>query len=136
MFGFMTAVDTYLAQAYGSGQLMNYGLWTGNSLVMVFCATIVASGIMTLCGPFMHLIVSDPELANEAGLFALRLIPGLFPYFLFKVLSKVINCKTFLIDERTFCTYNCSCHFIFDNQSISKRSIFLHHLHGLVWLRM
>jgi MATE family multidrug resistance protein len=96
MFGFMTAVDTFLAQSFGAGQLKNYGIWTGNSLVIVLLATLVASGVMALCGPFMHLIVSDPDLANGAQAFALRLIPGLFPYFLFKVMSKYLQTQHIL----------------------------------------
>jgi MATE family multidrug resistance protein len=91
----MTAVDTFLAQSFGAGQLTNYGIWAGNSLVIVFLATVIASGVMTLCGPFMHLIVSV-DLANGAQAFALRLIPGLFPYFLFKVLSKYLQTQHIL----------------------------------------
>lgn len=96
MTGFMSAIDTLLAQSYGSRQYSTYAIWTGNSLVIVFFATIIASGIMALCGPFMQLIVSDPKLAQEAGYFALRLIPGLFPYYWFKVLTKYLQTQDIL----------------------------------------
>eukprot|EP00804_Cyclotella_cryptica_P027763 CCRYP_009191-RA/>CCRYP_009191-RA protein AED:0.07 eAED:0.07 QI:1484/1/1/1/0/0/3/663/517 len=96
MFGFMTGIDTLLAQSFGANQFLNYAIWTGNSLVIVFVATVVISGVMTLCGPFMHLIVADPKLSREAGMFALRLIPGLFPYYSFKVLSKYLQTQHIL----------------------------------------
>ena len=88
MHGFMTAIDTMLSQSYGAQQYLEYGIWTGISLVFVFFATIVVSGGMALCQPVMNLIVSNPDLAREAGLFALRLIPGLFPYYFFYVFAK------------------------------------------------
>lgn len=96
MFGFMTGIDTLLAQSFGARHFSNYAIWTGNSLVIVFFATVVTSGVMTLCGPFMYLILGDPKLAREAGLFALRLIPGLFPYYIFKVLSKYLQTQHIL----------------------------------------
>lgn len=96
MFGFMTGIDTFLSQSYGAQSFENYGIWTGNSLVIIFFATVIASGFMSLCGPFMHLVVSDPELANGAGVFAIQLIPGLYPYFFFKVLSKYLQTQHIL----------------------------------------
>ena len=96
MFGLMTAIDTFLAQTYGARQFISYGIWTGNSMVIIFCSTIVASGAMSLCGPFMYLISSDPALAKGAGMYALRLIPGLFPYFMFKVLCKYLQTQHIL----------------------------------------
>ena len=96
MFGFMTGIDTFLSQSYGAQSFENYGVWTGNSLVIIFVATVIASGFMSLCGPFMHLVVSDPELAKAAGLFAIQLIPGLYPYFFFKVLSKYLQTQHIL----------------------------------------
>lgn len=91
MVGFMTAIDTLLAQAYGANQYDNFGIWTGSSLVIVFFATIFVSAIVALCGPAMHLFGQDPELADAAGAFSYRLIPGLFPYYLFKVLTKYLQ---------------------------------------------
>lgn len=38
----------------------------------------------------MHLIVEE-TIAKEAGSFALQLIPGLFPFYSFKVLSKYLQ---------------------------------------------
>ncbi|KAL3927430.1 MAG: hypothetical protein SGBAC_013092, partial [Bacillariaceae sp.] len=91
MTGFMTAIDTLLAQSYGANQLESFQIWTGTSLVIVFGVTILVSGLVALCGPAMHLFGQDPDLADAAGEFSYRLIPGLFPYYLFKVFTKYLQ---------------------------------------------
>ena len=91
MMGFMTAIDTLLAQSFGAKQYKHVGVWTGSSLIIIFLTTLVVSGMVALCGPAMHLFGQDPQLADAAGEFAIRLIPGLFPYYLFKVLTKFLQ---------------------------------------------
>ncbi|KAL7535805.1 hypothetical protein ACHAXR_006741 [Thalassiosira sp. AJA248-18] len=91
MIGFMTAIDTLLSQSYGANQHDNFAIWTGNSLIIVFLTSIVVSGVIALCGPAMRLFGQDPELADAAGEFSYRLIPGIFPYYLFKVLIKYLQ---------------------------------------------
>mmetsp|Transcript_21373 Transcript_21373/g.36726 ORF Transcript_21373/g.36726 Transcript_21373/m.36726 type:complete len:512 (+) Transcript_21373:141-1676(+) len=96
MIGFMTATDTMLSQSHGAGRKEGFAIWTGNSLMINFLATIVVSGIVALCGPCMKLFGQDPELAKAAGEFSFRLIPGLFPYYLFKVLTKYLQTQNHL----------------------------------------
>eukprot|EP00980_Cylindrotheca_fusiformis_P006046 scaffold1301_cov128-Cylindrotheca_fusiformis.AAC.9 len=91
MIGFMTAIDTLLSQSYGAHQYDQFSTWAGTSLVIVFFVTILTSGIIALCGPVMHLFGQDPELADVAGRFSYRLLPGLFPYYIFKVLNKYLQ---------------------------------------------
>ena len=88
MTGFMTAIDTFLAQSFGANQYDNFGAWTGNALVVTMLATVFASGVTALCGPAMHLFGQQSYLADAAGQFSYRLIPGLFPYYAFKVFTK------------------------------------------------
>ncbi|KAL7538244.1 hypothetical protein ACHAWF_006040 [Thalassiosira exigua] len=95
-WGFMTAIDTLLAQAEGTGQAKNYAICTGNSLVIVFFMTFVVAGLMALCAPIMKLVGQDPSLANEAGGFVLKLIPGLFPMYLNEVLRKFMRTQDHL----------------------------------------
>jgi len=97
MMGYMTAIDTLLSQSYGSNQYDKYGMWTGNSLIIIFLTTIPVSIIIGLgCGPLMSLFGQDPELVNIAADFSYRLVPGLFPYFLFKVLTKYLQSQSIL----------------------------------------
>lgn len=96
MTGFMTAIDTFLAQSYGANQYQNFGAWTGNSMVITMITTIVVSGVIATCGPAMHLFGQQPDLADKAGEFSYRLIPGLFPYYAFKVLTKYLQSQNIL----------------------------------------
>ena len=90
MMGMLTATDTFLAQSYGSKNYPAYGKWTGNSIIITCFATVPTCGLVALCGPVMKVIARDTKLANAAGAFAVRLVPGLLPYFLFKVLTKYL----------------------------------------------
>ena len=80
-----------LSQSYGAGKHDSFQICTGSSLVIVFGMTFPIAGLVALCGPIMHLMGQDPELADIAQEFSYRLIPGLFPYFLFKVLTKYLQ---------------------------------------------
>jgi MATE family multidrug resistance protein len=91
MIGFMTATDTLLSQSYGANRLDNFSAWTANSLVIIVPVTAVVSCAVALCGPCMKLFGQDPDLADEAAKFSYRLIPGLFPYYLFKVQTKYLQ---------------------------------------------
>lgn len=91
MMGFMTSIDTLLAQSYGANQHEKFAIWTGNSLLIVSGATIIVAGLVALCGPAMRLFGQDPQLADAAGAFSMRLIPGLLPYFMFKVLTRYLQ---------------------------------------------
>jgi len=91
MIGFSTAIDTYLAQAYGAKELRSFGLWTGTSLVVVMIATVFVAGLLALCGPMMEVLGQDEILAGRAQEFSYRLIQGLFPYYAFRVLVKYLQ---------------------------------------------
>ncbi len=96
MTGFLTATDTFLSQSFGANQLDKFAIWTGNSLVITFLATIFMSGAVALCAPCMKLFGQNPDLADAAGEFSYRLIPGLFPLYLFKVLTKYLQTQNLL----------------------------------------
>ena len=49
-----------------------------------------------LCYVRRKLFGQDSELADAAGEFSFRLIPGLFPYYLFKVLTKYLQTQNIL----------------------------------------
>ncbi|KAL3776034.1 hypothetical protein ACHAW5_008241 [Stephanodiscus triporus] len=74
-----------------ANRLDNFSAWTANSLVIILPVTAVVSGAVALCGPCMKLFGQDPDLADEASKFSYRLIPGLFPYYLFKIQMKYLQ---------------------------------------------
>ena len=91
MLGFMTAIDTILAQSFGAAEYQSFAMWTGNSVYIVIMASIIVSGLIALCEPCMVLFGQDETLAKMAGEFSYRLIPGLIPYYLFKVFTKYLQ---------------------------------------------
>lgn len=91
MIGFMTAIDTVLAQSYGAGEMETFSMWTGLSIMIVIGAALIVSGFISLCGPAMKLLGQDLDIADSAGQFSVRLVPGLIPYYLFKVLTKFLQ---------------------------------------------
>ena len=93
MMGFMTAIDTMLSQSFGAGKFSTFSMWTGNSVVIVSVSAVFVSGIIALCEPCMILFGQDRDLAAAAGQFSYRLIPGLIPYYVFKVLTKYLQAQ-------------------------------------------
>jgi MATE family multidrug resistance protein len=91
MSGFMTGVGTLLAQSYGANDKIAFRAWTGTGLLAALIVTVPVARVISLCGPAMKLLGQDPKLADEAGQFSYRLIPGLFPYYAFKVFSKYLQ---------------------------------------------
>jgi MATE family multidrug resistance protein len=97
MLGFCSAIDTLLAQSYGANEKETFAKWTGTSIVIVFVSTIVISGFIAACEPAMVLLGQDPDISRAAGEFSYRLIPGLFPYYGFKVLVKYLQTQDKII---------------------------------------
>jgi MATE family multidrug resistance protein len=93
MMGFMTAIATYLSQSYGAQNYYGYGVWAGNSLVIIFLCTILVAAVVSVCGPMMKLFGQDHDVADAAGDFSYSLIPGLFPYYLFLVIVEILQAQ-------------------------------------------
>lgn len=92
MLGFMTATDTMLAQSYGAKEFQSFAMWTVNSIFVVsFGMVPIIAGLIALCEPCMLLFGQDPDLSAAAGQFSYRLIPGLLPYYIFKILTKYLQ---------------------------------------------
>lgn len=96
LLGFCTALDTVLSQAYGAKQYSVFAMWTGNGLLIVMLAAVVMAAVLAICEPVMLLLGQDRDISHEAGRFSLRLIPGIFPYYAFKVLIKHLQTQDIL----------------------------------------
>jgi len=97
MFGFLTAIDTILAQACGAEEWEKFGMWTGASLVITGGVSVLVMAVVATCGPAMILFGQQEDLAKMAGAFALRLLPGMIPFYLFKVLTKYLQTQNILL---------------------------------------
>ena len=96
LLGFCTALDTILSQAYGAKQYSVLAMWTGNGLLIVMVAAAFMAALLAICEPVMRLFGQDTDLSHEAGRFSLRLVPGIFPYYAFKVLTKHLQTQDIL----------------------------------------
>lgn len=96
MMGFMTAIDTFLAQTFGAGELDSFSSWAGNSLMIVLVASVVVSAMVAICEPFMLIFGQNEAISRQAGQFAYRLLIGLPPLYIFKALTKYLQAQDIL----------------------------------------
>ncbi len=97
MLGFCTAVDTLLSQSFGAQEYRVFSMWTGTSLFIVFLVSFLAIGLIALCQPIMVAFGQNPVIAQAAGQFTYRLIPGVLPYYMSRVLVKYLHAQNILI---------------------------------------
>lgn len=97
MQGFLSAIDTLLAQSCGAKQWEIFGMWTGISLIVTLGVTFLIAALNAMCGPVMVLFGQDVLVAKLAGDFTFRLLPGLFPYYISKVLIKYLQSQNILL---------------------------------------
>lgn len=97
MLGFCTAVDTLLAQSYGAQEYETFAMWSGNGIIIISITSVLVGGLISLCEPAMVAFGQDPGLAAAAGQFSYRLLPGLIPYYVFKVLIKHLQTQNILV---------------------------------------
>lgn len=97
MLGFATAIDTLLSQAYGAQKYTLLGIWAGTGIMVIMGMCCVMAGLLALCAPVMDLLGQDPAIAQQAGEFSYRLIPGIFPLYAFKVLIKHLQTQNILL---------------------------------------
>ena len=95
--GFCTAIDTLLSQAYGANDYDVFAMWTGLGIIIVMVMTCLMAAILSLCGPFMVLFGQDPVIASQAEKFSYLLIPGIFPYYCYKILVKHLQSQDILL---------------------------------------
>lgn len=97
MLGFCTAVDTLLSQSFGAQEYRVFSMWTGTSLFIVFLVSFIVIGLIALCHPMMVAFGQNPVIAQAAGQFSYRLIPGMLPYYMSRVLVKYLHAQNILI---------------------------------------
>jgi MATE family multidrug resistance protein len=97
MLGFCTAIDTLLSQSFGAKQFDAFAMWSGNSIFIVSLVSILIGALIATCHPMMLIFGQDPTIAAAAGQFSYRLLPGLLPYYIFKVLIKHLQAQNILL---------------------------------------
>ncbi|XP_020966772.1 protein DETOXIFICATION 14 isoform X4 [Arachis ipaensis] len=80
IFGMSCALETLGGQAYGAKQYRRFGVQIYTSIVALSLACIPLSLLWICLGKIMVLCGQDPLISQEAGKFAVCLIPALFAY--------------------------------------------------------
>ncbi|RYR37196.1 hypothetical protein Ahy_A09g042121 isoform D [Arachis hypogaea] len=80
IFGMSCALETLGGQAYGAKQYRRFGVQIYTSIVALSLACVPLSLLWICLGKIMVLCGQDPLISQEAGKFAVCLIPALFAY--------------------------------------------------------
>ncbi|KAK3164453.1 hypothetical protein QOZ80_1AG0018770 [Eleusine coracana subsp. coracana] len=96
LIGLATGLETLCGQAYGAEQYHKLSLYTYRSIIVLLIVC-VPMAIMWVCIPeVLPLIGQDPQIATEAGNYALWLIPGLFAFGVAQCFSKFLQSQSLI----------------------------------------
>jgi MATE family multidrug resistance protein len=94
VFGFATALDTILSQAYGAKRYDSYGQWSQIGLFLLMLLTIPYVVLLTLTEPILLTAGFHAPLATRAAEFCRLLIPGVVPHVAFQVALKFLQSQS------------------------------------------
>lgn len=89
-----SALETLCGQAYGAGQYERLGIYTQRAVVSLLIVCIPLSLILFYIEKILHFVGQDPLMSQEAGRFAIYLIPGLFASALLQPLLKFLQSQS------------------------------------------
>ncbi|KAG2580782.1 hypothetical protein PVAP13_6NG363700 [Panicum virgatum] len=78
LLGMGSALETLCGQAFGAGQVAMLGVYLQRSWIILLATALLMSPLFVFAGPLLLLIGQDPEVAREAGRFALYILPSVF----------------------------------------------------------
>ncbi len=92
--GVASALDTLGSQSYtGSPDPHAIGKHTQRAIVIMAALTLPISVLWAYSENFLLLAGQDPEIAKLSSVFALYMVPGLFPYLVNECLKRFLQCQ-------------------------------------------
>nr|QEY08343.1 MATE efflux family protein member 5b [Crocus sativus] len=91
MIGLGSALDTLCGQSFGAKQHHMLGIHMQRAMVVLMLVSIPLAIIWSYTGPLLIALGQDPEISEEAGLYATWLIPTIFPYALLQCLVRFLQ---------------------------------------------
>ncbi|XP_022888516.1 protein DETOXIFICATION 16-like [Olea europaea var. sylvestris] len=82
LVGMACALDTFCGQSYGAKQYHMLGIHMQRAMLVLLLVSIPLAGIWAATGHILVLLGQDPQIAAEAGTYALYMIPSIFPFAL------------------------------------------------------
>lgn len=92
-----SALETLCGQAYGAQQYQKLGTQTYTAIFSLFIVCIPLSILWMYLGRILALIGQDPQISQEAGLFATWLIPALFGFAILQPLVRYLQMQSLII---------------------------------------
>ncbi|GMI68999.1 hypothetical protein like AT2G04050 [Hibiscus trionum] len=97
IFGISGALETLCGQAYGAQQYQKIGTYTYCSILSLFPICIPISVIWIFMDKLLVLLGQNPEIAMEAGRYAIWLIPALLAYPILQSLVRYLQCQSLVL---------------------------------------
>ncbi|XP_022857596.1 protein DETOXIFICATION 35-like, partial [Olea europaea var. sylvestris] len=73
-----SALETLAGQAFGAGQVHMLGIYMQRSIIILFATCVVQVPLYVFATPILKLLGQKDEIANQAGVFTLLVLPQLF----------------------------------------------------------
>ncbi|KAL4376495.1 hypothetical protein GQ457_02G006350 [Hibiscus cannabinus] len=97
IFGISGALETLCGQAYGAQQYQKIGTYTYCSILSLFPICIPICLVWTFMDKLLVLLGQNPEIAMEAGRYAIWLIPALLAYPILQSLIRYLQCQSLVL---------------------------------------
>ncbi|XP_022759955.1 protein DETOXIFICATION 14-like [Durio zibethinus] len=97
VFGIAGALETLCGQAYGAQQYQKLGTYTYCSMISLILVCIPICLVWIFMDKLLILMGQDPEIAMEAGKYAIWLIPALLAYPLLQSLIRYFQCQSLIL---------------------------------------
>ncbi|CAL4944647.1 unnamed protein product [Urochloa decumbens] len=96
LMGLACGLETICGQAYGAEQYHKLALFTYRSIIVLLIVSVPVAIIWVFIPDILPLIGQDPQIASEAGRYALWLIPGLLAFSVAQCLSKFLQTQSLI----------------------------------------
>ncbi|CAI9113484.1 OLC1v1014095C1 [Oldenlandia corymbosa var. corymbosa] len=80
LMGMSSALDTLCGQSYGAKQYHMLGVHMQRAMIVLFLVCIPLAGIWANTGHILKFLGQDPQISEQAGVYAKYIIPSLFGY--------------------------------------------------------
>uniref|UniRef100_A0ACD5XIN9 Uncharacterized protein n=1 Tax=Avena sativa TaxID=4498 RepID=A0ACD5XIN9_AVESA len=96
LIGLASGLETICGQAYGAEQYHKLSLYTYRSIIVLLFVSVPIAILWAFIPEVLPLIGQEPQITNEAGKYALWLIPGLFAFSVAQCFSKFLQCQSLI----------------------------------------
>ncbi|KAH0466433.1 hypothetical protein IEQ34_003671 [Dendrobium chrysotoxum] len=97
LLGMASGLDTLCGQAYGAKQYKKLGIHTYRAILSLVLVCLPISLIWVSMGKLLSLIGQDPLISQEAGIYAVWMIPGLFAFAIAQPLMKFLQSQSLIL---------------------------------------